>query len=85
MILHTTDVTPLAGYRLALRFNTGESGVVDLSSELDGEVFEPLKDPARFATAHQHPVMRTVAWDNGADLAPEFLLDLLHQQAAQAA
>jgi len=85
MILHTTDVTPLPGYRLALRFNTGESGIVDLSGELDGEVFEPLKDPARFASAYQHPVMNTVAWDNGADLAPEFLMDLLREQATKAA
>ncbi len=85
MILHTTEVTPLPGYRLALSFNSGESGTVDLSGELDGEVFGPLKDPASFATAHQHPVMGTVAWDNGADLAPEFLLDLLHEQATKAA
>lgn len=85
MILHTTEVIPLPGYRLSLRFNNGESGTLDLSEELEGEVFEPLKDPALFATAHQHPVMRTVAWDNGADLAPEFLLDLLHRQRTRAA
>jgi len=41
-ILHATEVTPLPGYRLALRFNNGESGTVDLSGELEGEVFEPL-------------------------------------------
>jgi hypothetical protein len=82
MILHTTEVIPLPGYRLALRFNNGQSGVVDLSAELDGEVFEPLRDPAVFATAFQHPVMRTVAWPNGADLAPEFLLELMHRTEA---
>jgi hypothetical protein len=85
MILHTTDVTPLPGHRLDLRFNNGESGIVDLSDELDGEMFEPLKDPNLFATARQHPVMRTVAWSNGADLAPEFLLELLHRQRERAA
>jgi hypothetical protein len=85
MILHTTRVNPLPGLRLALDLNNGESGIVDLSDELEGEVFAPLKDPALFATAHQHPVMRTVAWASGADLAPEFLLDLLHRQTAQAA
>lgn len=58
---------------------------MDLSGELDGEVFEPLKDPALFATAHQHPVMGTVAWEGGADLAPECLLDLLHKQSTKAA
>ena len=81
MILHTTEVTPLPGYRLALRFNNGEAGEVDLSGELDGEVFEPLREPEQFSTAYQHPVMRTVAWKNGADLAPEFLLELMHGSA----
>ena len=85
MILHTTDVTPLPGHRLDLRFNNGDTGIVDLSDELDGEMFEPLKDPNLFATARQHPVMRTVAWSNGADLAPEFLLELLHRQRERAA
>ena len=46
MILHTTEVTPLPGYRLFLRFNNGEAGEVDLSAEIDGEVFEALHDPA---------------------------------------
>lgn len=85
MILHTTEVTPLPGYRLHLRFNNGEAGEVDLSNELDGEVFEPLRDPVQFATAMQHPVMKTVAWANGADLAPEFLIELLHKQEQRAA
>lgn len=80
MILHATEVSPLPGYRLRLRFNNGVTGEVDLSNELDGEMFEPLRDPAQFATAMQHPVMKTVAWANGADLAPEFLMDLLHEQ-----
>lgn len=81
MILHTTEVIPLPGYCLSLRFNNGATGEVDLSNELDGDMFEPLRDPALFATAYQHPVMRTVAWQNGADLAPEFLLELLNRAA----
>lgn len=80
MILHTTEVRHIADYRVYLVFNNGEFGVVDLIGELDGEVFEALRDPALFATVHQHPVMRTVAWNNGADLAPEFLLDLMRKQ-----
>lgn len=85
MILHTTEVTPLPGYRLSVRFNNGESGIIDLSTELTGNMFEPLRDPELFATACQHPLMRTVAWANGADLAPEFLLGLLHGRQQQAA
>lgn len=80
MIRHTTEVTPLSGYRLFLRFNNGATGEVDLTAELDVEVFEALRDPAMFATASQHPAMRTVAWVNGTDLAPEFLLDLMRAQ-----
>jgi len=79
-ILHTTEVTPLPNYRLRLSFNTGEQGEVDLSDKLDGEVFGPLRDQALFSTARQDSVMKTVVWNNGADLAPEFLLDLMHRQ-----
>lgn len=85
MILHTTEVTPLPDYRLALKFNNGESGIVDLSAELDGEMFAPLRDPSLFATACQDPIMRTVAWSNGADFAPEFLLELMRGNAYQSA
>lgn len=85
MILHTTEVTPLPGYRLFLRFNNGAAGEVDLAAELEGEVFEPLRDPALFATASQHPVLRTVAWANGADLAPEFLFELMRTQQGERA
>ncbi len=53
MILHTTEVIPLPNYQLALRFNNGEQGKVDLTNELTGEIFEPLRDPAQFSTACQ--------------------------------
>ncbi len=85
MILHTTEVKPLPDYRLILRFNDGAAGEVDLFAELEGEVFEALRDPAMFATADQHPVMRTVIWANGADLAPEFLLELMRAQRGERA
>lgn len=85
MFLHTTHVSALSGHRLQLRFNNGAEGQVDLSNELWGSVFEPLKDERMFETARQCDVMGTVVWANGADFAPEFLLDLLHAQNLQAA
>lgn len=85
MILHTTEVKALPDYRLFLRFNNGVAGEVDLRDELEGEMFAALKAPAQFATACQHPVMKTVAWANGADLSPEFLLELLKGQHRRAA
>ena len=80
MILHTVEIRPVAGYRLFVAFDNGEAGEVDLTEALTGEMFEPLRDAKLFATARQHPLFKTVIWDNGADLAPEYLLDLLHAQ-----
>jgi len=85
MFLHTTYVEAKPGYRLFVRFNNGVSGEIDLSEDLWGEVFEPLKDDALFATARHDEVLRTVVWDNGADLAPEYLLDLLVKKTGEAA
>ena len=85
MILHTTRVEYLGDYRLFLSFDNGESGEADLSGRLHGEVFAPLRDKTLFATAYQHPLARTVAWSDGADLAPEYLLELVRSQRQRAA
>ena len=73
MIPRVVEVRPLKGYKLWLRFQDGVSGTVDLSGELWGPMFEPLKDNALFAQAAIHPELETITWPNGADLAPEFL------------
>lgn len=73
MIPKVVKVKPLEGYRLWLRFHDGLSGIVDLSGELWGPMFEPLKDQQLFAQARIDPELETVTWPNGADLAPEFL------------
>ncbi|MBX7235752.1 MAG: DUF2442 domain-containing protein [Caldilineales bacterium] len=75
MFLHVTNVEHLADYKLKLAFNNGAEGVVDLESELYGEVFEPLRDVSLF---HQvFLTSRTIEWPNGADFAPEFLSERL--------
>ena len=63
----------VSGYVLWLRFSDGVEGEVDLASDLDGEVFEPLRSPAIFRSFTLHPELHTVVWPNGADFAPEFL------------
>jgi len=83
--LHTVSIEPKEGYRLKVTFNNGASGIIDLSDEIWGEVFEPLKDPVLFNTARQHPDLGTVVWANGADLAPEYLFELLQKQTKTAA
>jgi len=68
-------------YILWLRFSDGLEGEVDLESELEGEIFEPLREPEIFRSFSLHPEFRTVAWENGADFAPEFLYSLVKVHA----
>jgi hypothetical protein len=62
------------GFRICLTFNDGTEGVVDCASWLTGPVFEPLRDvPSYFARFFLDG--GTVAWPNGADIAPETLYE----------
>ena len=71
MFLHVTDAKYVKGYTVWVSFNDGTSGNVDLSSELWGKVFEPLKEIDYFKRFEIRG--HTLSWDNGADFAPEFL------------
>ncbi len=75
MLLHVKEARYLHDYVIWLRFNDGTEGVVDLSDELDGEVFVPLRDISKFKAFRVDPVLETIVWENGADLAPEFLYE----------
>lgn len=70
------DVTYLGQYKLSLTFENGVSKTVDLEPYLEGEIFEPLRDMEYFRTVRVNPDIDTIAWDNGADFAPEFLWDI---------
>jgi len=83
MIPHVIEAKHIEGHRVWLRFDDGACGEVDLSDELDGLVFQPLKDLKffrRFLIRYN-----TLSWENGADFAPEFLREKLVQQNIQAA
>ncbi len=73
MVLHVDTVTHLGDFTLRLEFSDGSVRDVDLSEELHGEVFEPLREPEFFAQVRVNPDTGTIEWPNGADLAPEFL------------
>ncbi|MGQ3683570.1 MAG: DUF2442 domain-containing protein [Candidatus Loosdrechtia sp.] len=60
-------------YRVWLKFEDGIEGEVNLEKELWGEVFQPLKDKARFAELSVNVEFATLVRPNGADFAPEFL------------
>jgi len=74
MFLHVTGVEYLGEYKLKLMFSNGDAGVVDLSTELYGPIFEPLRDVNLFRQVYL--TSRTIEWPNGADFAPEFLYEI---------
>jgi hypothetical protein len=76
-MLNIRAVRHRGAYRLWLQFNDGTEGEIDLASHLHGVMFEPLRDLALFAAVRVDPEIRTIAWPNGADFAPEYLHALL--------
>ena len=62
-------------YTLRVRFADGVEGEIDLAAELDGEIFQPLRDRDYFQQVRVNPELHTIVWPNGADFAPEFLYD----------
>lgn len=72
-LVRILDARYVRDYVVWLRFSDGLAGEIDLSSELDGPVFEPLRDLATFRCVRLHPELHTIVWPNGADFAPEFL------------
>ena len=73
MFLFIQEAKYLNDYKVELKFTDNKIGVVDLKDELYGTVFESLKDKKLFSTLKVDKDLDTIVWDNGADLAPEFL------------
>ncbi len=66
-----TSVEVRGEYRLRLTFDGGTVGEVDFSGRDWRGVFEPLRDPDYFARVTIDVEAGTIAWPNGADMAPE--------------
>jgi hypothetical protein len=67
-------VEPMLPTSLRLRFADGVEGIVDLSGDLWGEMFEPLRDPEYFARVRLDED-GAPAWPNGLDVAPDALYE----------
>ncbi len=80
MFMHVVEARYIRDYRIWLRFNDGACGEVDLSEELEGPVFGPLRDVELFKRFNLKG--RTLSWENGADFAPEFLREQVQIPAA---
>ena len=82
-MVRVTDARYLRDYVIWVRFADGVEGEVDLRAELHGEVFRPLKDKKLFRAVSVNPDWHTVAWPNGADLAPEFLYEAVRARQSR--
>ncbi len=74
IFLEVEDAQYLGDFKILIKFNNGINKVVDLENELNGDVFEPLKNPAEFKNFKI--LFNTIEWPNGADFAPEFLYQI---------
>ncbi|HIX85017.1 MAG TPA: DUF2442 domain-containing protein [Candidatus Parabacteroides intestinigallinarum] len=72
MLLRVTDVEYLGDYTLLCDFNNGERKKVNLEPLLSFPAFEELRDKDKFV---QFGLDGTIFWANGADIAPEYLLE----------
>lgn len=73
MIPRFVEARYISGRTIWLRFSDGAEGEVDLSAEIHGEIFEPLREIDYFRKFEVSGELGTVVWPNGADFAPEFL------------
>lgn len=80
-LLKITSAQYLGDFTFQLAFNNGESGKADIEKELWGEVFEPLRFNDMIEQFHIEN--GTLEWPNGADLAPEFLYEIVEQGKAE--
>jgi len=67
-------------YKIHVTFNNGESGIIDLKDVVHNDKRPILRQLVDIAKFRQFRVdFDTVVWENGLDLAPEFLYSFLKQ------
>ena len=76
-MLHVNKAKYIRDYQVWVSFDDGTEGNVDLENHLTGSMFEPLKERSLFSQVRFDEELGTITWPNGADLAPEFLKDVM--------
>ena len=82
-MIWVTDAKPLGDFHLWVKFSDETQGEIDLRDFIASDprpIVGALKNPTTFAALKVD--MDTVVWDNGFDLAPEFLYERVKSRAA---
>ena len=81
MIPRVTEAKYVKDFVIKVCFADDVEGEINLEGDLDGEIFEPLRDASYFKTFIVHPELHTLTWPNGADFAPEYLYQKVQRAA----
>ena len=78
MLIKVVNARYIKDYEIEFSFSDGLKRIVNLRDQIEGPIFEPLKDINYFKSFTLN--RWTIEWENGADLAPEFLYNLAIEQ-----
>jgi len=73
-MIHVTDAKYVDGYKIHLKFSDQKEGILDLKNVIFNDhrsIFKELIDLQKFKKFKI--AADTIVWENGLDLAPEFL------------
>jgi hypothetical protein len=73
MLPSVTKARYVRDYLIEVKFNDGKKKLIDFEPWLTGPIFKPLKSKAYFKKFFIDGP--TIAWPNGADIAPETLYE----------
>ena len=82
---YVTEARHVAGHKIKVRFEDGQTKLVDLGSHLDGPIFEPLRDPAYFRRFTVNSEIDTIVWPNNAGFSPDILYEIRQEISEQPA
>jgi hypothetical protein len=77
-MIEITSAKQISDYKIEIIFNDKTKGIVDLKNTIftdTRDIFKELKDLNKFKKFKIK--FDTLSWENGLDLAPEFLYNLL--------
>ncbi|MEI6386311.1 MAG: DUF2442 domain-containing protein [Spirochaetota bacterium] len=83
MFLEVVGAEYIEDYKIRITLNSGQCGIIDFKDELWGPVFEPLRNIELFRKYQISKAFGTIEWENGADIAPEFIEEKLKREDAR--